>query len=70
MYAYIILCSCWFSLGLFPTSRGDVETMDYSAQYPWNFGMLSVVMTTGTYVYATIIIHVTVFFKRKCSVHT
>ena len=29
-------------------SRGDAEMIDYSTQYPWNFGTLSVIMATGT----------------------
>ncbi len=27
--------------------RVETETVDYSTQYPWSFGMMSVVMATG-----------------------
>lgn len=30
-------------------SRVESETIDYSSQYPWTFGVLSILIATGTH---------------------
>ena len=38
---------CWYGSPYTSPSRIETETVDYSTQYPWSFGILSVVMATG-----------------------
>lgn len=38
---------CWCRSSYTSPSRIETETVDYSTQYPWSFGILSVVMATG-----------------------
>ena len=46
----IITCICHFNIVCTCTRahiRVESESIDYSTQYPWSFGILSVIMATG-----------------------